>query len=313
MTKHRPNHSKNSKRRFGQSKKTVKFPERTGNKVGSFVNIKDFGFPQRYACKLKYTASVILAGTGTTSQQVYRLNSLYDPDVAVGGTQPMCYDQLSAVYNKYLVTSAKYEVQFTNLNSTAVSVVSVPTDLSLSGSSFDSITEQKYAKNSVLSINSGGRSTVTHRGSISMARLMGQPELDSDPDMYSDVTTSPQDSAYLTLEAADFTGATSISVAARTKIVFYCVFKEYNVPNDSLFSASSKREQSSKQVAVEEKEPLDSEFESDLSIVAEFENVSIKETSPQDQKVTRVLANRKPLLTHRPSVPLPSYPTYRKL
>ncbi len=231
-----------------QTKRKISRPrrrsEQTGNRVRSFVNIRDFGFPDRYACKLKYTSTDTLSGTGSTTQKVFRLNSLFDPDLSGTGAQPLNYDQLTAVYNKYLVVAADYEVSFTNLNSTAVNVVAVASDQTLSGSTFDSLSENKRAKIKSLSINSGGRSTAIIRGHVSMSDLHGQPNIDSDPDQYSIVSANPQDVAYLTLEAADFTTATTISVGTRTKITYHCIFKEYNTASDSSKPHRPKSEES---------------------------------------------------------------------
>jgi hypothetical protein len=227
--------SKNRRRRSqSRSSKRGGLIEDSGHRVSSFKNIADFGFPDRYQCKLKYTTVNTLTGTGTTGQKVFRLNSLFDPDLTGVGSQPMCFDQLAAVYQKYLVTAASWEVQYTNLNSTAAAVVTVPSDVSLSGSVFEALCEQKRAKNSVLAINSGGISSVTHRGFIKMSDLHGQPQLDSDDTQYALVSTNPSDVAFLTLEGSDFTTATTIAVGYRIKIIFYCVFKEYALATDSL-------------------------------------------------------------------------------
>lgn len=238
--------NKNKSSRRVQMKRSVssRRNQSSGNKVNSFVNIRDFGFPDRYACKLKYTSTDTLSGTGSTTQKVFRINSLFDPDLSGVGSQPLNFDQLAAVYNKYLVTAVDWECTFTNLNSTAANVVAVASDQTLSGSSFDSLTENKRAKMAALSINSGGLSTRKLKGHVSMSDLHGQPNIDSDPDQYSIVSANPQDVAYLTLEAADFTTATTISVGVRTKIVYHCVFKEYNTANDSSKRPIPKAEES---------------------------------------------------------------------
>ena len=40
----------------------------------------------------------------------YGVNCLYDPVLAVGGTQPMYFDQLSAIYNHYTVVASRIKV-----------------------------------------------------------------------------------------------------------------------------------------------------------------------------------------------------------
>ncbi len=50
--------------------------------------------------------------TTAGSNQVFRLNSIFDPNAAVGGTQPYGYDQLATLYNRYRVLKTKYKVIF---------------------------------------------------------------------------------------------------------------------------------------------------------------------------------------------------------
>ncbi len=221
--------SKQSKSR----KRNQQQNEATGNSVKSYLNCRDFGFPDRYFCKLKYTDVKTLSGTGTTADQVYRINSLFDPDFTGTGSQPLGFDQLTAVYTKYLVLRCDWEIWATNLNSTAAYVTAVPTDVSVGASSMQSLSEIKRSVTKPLSINSGGGAVQVLRGSVDMADLHGQPNIDSDPDEYSVVSTNPSDVAYLTIRASDYTTATSISVGLRVVLTYYAAFKEYTLVNES--------------------------------------------------------------------------------
>lgn len=67
------------------------------------------------------------AGGFSIASQVFQLNSCFDPDKSVGmgvlGTsrmnhQPMGFDQIMQLYNKYLVSYARVNVSFANENST---------------------------------------------------------------------------------------------------------------------------------------------------------------------------------------------------
>ncbi len=61
----------------------------------------------RYAENIS-TSVVTVAG----SNQIFRLNSIFDPNAAVGGTQPYGYDTLSTLYNRYRVLKARWRVIF---------------------------------------------------------------------------------------------------------------------------------------------------------------------------------------------------------
>lgn len=75
--------------------------------VGSFKGI----------LKTRQNATLVYASlnnliTGVASYYSFRLNGLYDPEVAIGGSQPRGFDQLASIYGKYTVRKAKVEVTF---------------------------------------------------------------------------------------------------------------------------------------------------------------------------------------------------------
>ena len=56
----------------------------------------------------------------TFVRYLFRTNSLYDPDNATGGHQPMYFDQLGALYDRYSVLSSKIIVNFQSAPGTTV-------------------------------------------------------------------------------------------------------------------------------------------------------------------------------------------------
>lgn len=54
------------------------------------------------------------SSTADVTHVVIRGNSLYDPEHAIGGGQPLGFDQLSALYNHYKVTASRMEVTMIN-------------------------------------------------------------------------------------------------------------------------------------------------------------------------------------------------------
>lgn len=73
------------------------------------------GFPDKLRTSIKYIEYVQLdAGATTVAKAQYRMNGLVDPTVAVGGHQPLGFDNFMAVYQKFEVLNCK--VRFTNIN-----------------------------------------------------------------------------------------------------------------------------------------------------------------------------------------------------
>lgn len=96
--------------------------------------------PSTYTTTLVYYERASLTSTtGAFGTFAYNANSLYDPTTAVGGHQPMYYDQLTALYNKYIVNKSSFTYSFapysTTGGSTATAFCRVDDNASLGGGS----------------------------------------------------------------------------------------------------------------------------------------------------------------------------------
>ncbi len=88
----------------------------------SLANFRQVGtaaapFPMRWDTKLVYGVNVTLTTAGSVALGTYyrfRLNSLYDPDVTGTGHQPYQYDQLTAIYQNYIVKGCYVDLTFTD-------------------------------------------------------------------------------------------------------------------------------------------------------------------------------------------------------
>lgn len=100
--------------------------------------------------KLKYRYKLNV--TATTKQHfVMRLNSMYDPVHAVGGGQPMGFDQLSALYNKFIVYGCKVRLRASQYGSVPSVIAMAPQKSSIYGAStIDELQERPYAKTAIL-------------------------------------------------------------------------------------------------------------------------------------------------------------------
>lgn len=147
------------KQRKGNGQKS----KRRQQKISAFVS----PFPVRRQIALRYTNFRAMgeAVAGAGDSYAYSPSSLYDPEVAVGGHQPMYYDQLFSAtgpYTKYLVTSATFTVRLANtvsLNTANVVVYVSPT--STAPASLTQAYEKPWAKKVLLGPASGGNSTAT--------------------------------------------------------------------------------------------------------------------------------------------------------
>lgn len=129
----------------------------------------------RFVTKLKYcdeSSGNITSSTGVPHQQVFRLNSIYDPDLTGTGHQPVGRDQLATLYDKYRVFAVSYSVEVTGNTATDVPrLVVIPFDGSITSPGRTFAMEFPRA---ITREGSIGRNYCKIRGRISLPRLRGQ-------------------------------------------------------------------------------------------------------------------------------------------
>ena len=85
---------------------------------------RGIGFPDTLITNLVYSESIILTpSVGTPCPYVvYKSNSCYDPNDAVGGGQPTYWDQLGEIYTRYNVQGCKVTATFSLPTQTAANI-----------------------------------------------------------------------------------------------------------------------------------------------------------------------------------------------
>lgn len=106
--------SKVTRRQRRTSKNTTALaPQATSKwskKPKAFVNF-GYALPKRVENTHRYFEYNLLNPlAGVTTKTYYRANGMYDPSVAIGGHQPMLFDQLSALYNHFTVIESRITV-----------------------------------------------------------------------------------------------------------------------------------------------------------------------------------------------------------
>jgi len=72
-----------------------------------------FGFPVSLRTKLRYVENISMSSaSGAMANNVFRANSLFDPNETGTGHQPMCFDQWMTLYNHFMVIGSKITVHF---------------------------------------------------------------------------------------------------------------------------------------------------------------------------------------------------------
>lgn len=108
-------------------------------------------FPRSRSIKLHYSESIVLLETvvGSGAQQIWNLNSLFDPNSTGVGHQPLYYDQLFSItgpYQRYTVHTVLMKITATNVSASPalVAVYFQPGVIDLPGK--DAVMEKPLVK-----------------------------------------------------------------------------------------------------------------------------------------------------------------------
>jgi hypothetical protein len=82
--------------------------------------------PDELFVTLEYTDFIAASAAANTYAYQWRINSLFDPNYTATGSQPVGYDELAAIYNKYLVYRAEIETTLSCADTAAVACVATP-------------------------------------------------------------------------------------------------------------------------------------------------------------------------------------------
>lgn len=125
-------------------------------------------YPNGLIAKHKYTEATVLQGSYTqgdipsTAMYSFRCASMFDPDRAAGGHQPLFYDEMSLIYNQYRVLGARARIRYVNMSDEPVIVFGAHLGAPLgAGWEADSLLERKDIKSRILSAKTGGKNVAT--------------------------------------------------------------------------------------------------------------------------------------------------------
>jgi hypothetical protein len=217
-------------RQHNENKELRTFNNSIGKKPFGHFNVARFpgiGFPDQLRCTLRYSdAGVQFTGSISPASQVYRMNSLFDPDLTGSGSQPEYFDQLSACYGQYVVQAARVKMEIFNTGTVSNVCVFFYSDVNVATQSVENMSEHRFAKHAIVSAK-GGRDNVTiTMPPILNSTLQGEKQLNTDPSNYTGVGTNPTDPTYGIFRTSSMDNATNSNIYVNFYIEYDCWFKE---------------------------------------------------------------------------------------
>lgn len=191
-------------------------------------------FPPRMKRYLTYCTLITLTSATTLSQlgteNVYRLGSLFDPDLTGGTHQPYGFDQMATLYSKYLVRAVSIELSVQNLSNSAmngcvgVSVQNSSNTLSLTGLALSDCYEK--STNSIIFSPAIG-ATAFWKSRVTNHFLEGQKPSVYEADLsdYSAaITGNPTLTGFLRIALANNTDTTARTCTVIVRLVYEAEF-----------------------------------------------------------------------------------------
>jgi len=190
------------------------------------------GFPDRLEVNLKWVGTFALAGAAP-DVQTFQMNSLFDPDLTGGATQPEFFVQLALIYKIYCVLGARAIIRISNLSSTdqVYFVAAFAEFAALGALTTLQLSELKYAKSRTIGTVGGGHDVVNLvMPYMSTAFINGQKEIEADDNLNAAVGANPVDMWFLHCKESSVDGVTASNLYCKIEIVFTAVFKELTNP-----------------------------------------------------------------------------------
>jgi hypothetical protein len=165
------------------------------------------------------------AGAGIIVQ-VFRLNSLFDPDRTNAGHQPRGFDQLAALYNRYRVFGVSYRIVVATAGTDILAVGVCPRNGTASPSALGDTVEQPFGNFAPLSAYQ--RANLT--GYIDLAKVNGKTRsaYADDDTTGAEVSTNPTEAIDLNIIVESLTASAGTTMRAIFELEFDVEFSDAN-------------------------------------------------------------------------------------
>ena len=184
-------------------------------------------YPKQSLVRHKYQDRYIMSSAGgALTHYGYSLNGMWDPKNAVGGNQPLYFDQLMAVYNHYTVIGAKMKVTVVPFDTNTVPcqiALWQNDDTTVTPSSFHVCSEQSKSQNRLLAEKNVKPTTLYLNWSAK--KTFGGSVL-SNVDLRGNAVSNPVDQSYGQISLQTVDSVTTSVVALIIDIEYSAIYTE---------------------------------------------------------------------------------------
>lgn len=170
--------------------------------------------------KLPYFDSYAFSSSYNPSAQLWRANSLFDPDQSGVGHQPLGFDQYSAFYANYQVNGFSITLDIRNDAAVSIKGVLCFSDTDSSSNNVSQCSEMKYAYPFTIGPLTG-QNNYRIKKFISMRKLHGLRRTENEENLQAAVGSNPADPGYCWVKFESMDGATNVKVFCIARIKYY--------------------------------------------------------------------------------------------
>lgn len=190
-------------------------------------------FKRTMYCKLPYSESLTNMNSGLIGvfgvENVYRLGSIFDPQFAVGGHQPIGRDILAQIYNKYKVYGVMVDLHWTDAGGDGgicgIMINSSSDSTTLQGLSAETAVEKPNVFRGF--VNDTGSQQWHFKKYFDLGKIEGltRGQFKNDISLYSaQMATDPTLSPFLRLAVANIQQTSGIKVHCDVKLTYHVKF-----------------------------------------------------------------------------------------
>lgn len=197
-------------------------------RVSTKVNNVTTGIPDRTFLKMKYSEVILVDASALGQYNVFRGNSIHDPNYFIGGGSATSIAEWSLFYERYRVHASKMKVEVLNINTTAqnstVLVALVPSnEPNLSSIPVEDVNTLPYCKYTTISAASGGPMPAKLTAFMSTKKMYGLNNI-NDEDYASTIASTPYKQWYWDLSYANLAGSgasNTVTLRVLVTITYY--------------------------------------------------------------------------------------------
>lgn len=186
-----------------------------GNVPRAMVGRMATGFPRQMKMNHKYCASITsTGGSGAMASHFFSCNGMFQPDISGSGHQPMYFDNMTNIYNHFVVIGSKITCIFmpnTTTETPARIAIWLNDDTTTSLASMDAMQENVHSAGTATAIAANETKTLINTFSTKKTfpgSVLGNPELRGNS------VANPTEQVYYVIssQAGDLASSTNLRV-----------------------------------------------------------------------------------------------------